>query len=53
MIDYDSLRATTLRTFFFAFHAGAKELKTGLAHNCNSQRFHNALFVHLMKCMAA
>ena len=31
MIDYDSFRAATLRTFFFAFHVGAKELISSMS----------------------
>ena len=30
MIDYDSFRAATLRTFFFTIFAGAKELTFSL-----------------------
>ena len=39
MIDYDSFRTTTLRTFFGAFHAVAKELILLLLNNyCEQKR---------------
>ena len=34
MIDYDSFSPATLGTFFFAFHAGAKELTLISSGDC-------------------